>query len=38
MKRFTEAQRQWAWFLTLWVVGLASTTVIALIFRWVVRW
>jgi hypothetical protein len=38
MKRPTEALRQWAWFIALWVGGLATAALIALIFRWVVRW
>jgi hypothetical protein len=38
MKSLTEPQKQWIWFLTLWVGGLVSTALLALLFRWVVRW
>ena len=38
MKRPTDAQWQWVWFFTLWVGGLGVTALVALIFRWVVRW
>lgn len=38
MKRFTDSQKQWAWFITLWLIGLLSMALLGLIFRWVVRW
>ncbi len=37
MKHLTDSQRQWAWFVALWVIGLAATFVLAGVFRWVVR-
>ena len=38
MKRLTDAQRQWVWFIALWTGGLVATALLALLFRWVVRW
>ena len=38
MRPLTENQRQWAWFIALWLLGLLSMMVLGLVFRWVVRW
>lgn len=38
MKSLTNHQKQWAWFVTLWLTGLLSMALLGLIFRWVVRW
>ena len=38
MKPLTDAQRQWAWFIALWLTGLLGMAVLGLVFRWVVRW
>jgi hypothetical protein len=37
MKRLDAKQRQWAWFVALWVGGLAAVTLLALVARWMVR-
>jgi len=36
MKPFTEKQRQWLWFVALYLGGLAVTFALATIVRWVV--
>jgi len=38
MKHLTDTQKQWTWFVTLWLGGLLSMALLGLIFRWVVRW
>ena len=34
MKSLTERQKQWAWFIGLWWVGLFTTALLAYAVRW----
>ncbi len=34
MKHFTERQRQWGWFVLLWLVGWAAMFTLAQAIRW----
>ena len=34
MKTLTEKQRQWLWFVGLWVGGISATLLLARVTRW----
>ena len=34
MKRLTEKQRQWAWFVVLWCGGLSTALALGCVIRW----
>ena len=34
MKQLTKKQKQWAWFVGLWCVGLSSALTLGYIIRW----